>query len=412
MQCAALQPSGQEGEAAAVRHGFTTGSCAAAAAKAASHMLLTGETLSEVSITTPKGLVYTAELEQIIRTENSVICGVQKDGGDDPDVTTGLIVLAEVSFDTRSGSAGGKSTDNSAGDDRKEQAGKTERVFIDGGKGVGRVTMPGLDQPVGNAAINSVPREMIRREVESILEKTGMDCRLRVIISIPGGEEVAARTFNPRLGITGGLSVLGTSGVVEPMSAQALLDTIRVELRQKKALGAPVAAMTPGNYGLDFMKQTYGFDLDQSVKCSNFIGASVDMAAELGFSKILLTGHIGKMIKVSGGIMNTHSHEADCRMELLAAAGLRAGADPDVLRELLGAATTDEAVRILTEKGCLHAVMEQVMDRIRFYLQARCGGKLQTECIVYSSVEGLLGMTGGAMDLLEEIRGFYASSQR
>ena len=402
-----------------MRHGFTTGSCAAAAAKAASHMLLTGETLSEVSITTPKGPVYTAELEQIIRTENSVICGVRKDGGDDPDVTTGLIVLAEVSIDLRSGNDADKNTDDrknsdSEGtcDNKKRSDGKSERVFIDGGKGVGRVTMPGLDQPVGNAAINSVPREMIRREVESILEKTGRDCRLRVIISIPGGEEVAARTFNPRLGITGGLSVLGTSGVVEPMSAQALLDTIRVELRQKKALGAPVAAMTPGNYGLDFMKQTYGFDLDQSVKCSNFIGASVDMAAELGFSTILLTGHIGKMIKVSGGIMNTHSHEADCRMELLAAAGLRAGADPDVLRELLGAATTDEAVRILTEKGCLHAVMEQVMDRIRFYLQARCGGKLQTECIVYSSVEGLLGMTGGAMDLLEEIRGFYASSQR
>ncbi len=400
-----------------MRHGFTTGSCAAAAAKAAAHMLLTGEELTEVSITTPKGLVYTAELTQIVRREDRVSCGVRKDGGDDPDVTTGLIVLAEVSFMKHT--CGDESREEGAWQEKtceeENHYGKAQpesyQILIDGGEGVGRVTMPGLDQPVGNAAINSVPRQMIRREVESVLRRTGKCCALQVIISIPGGEEVAARTFNPRLGITGGLSVLGTSGVVEPMSAQALLDTIRVELRQKKALGAPVAALTPGNYGLDFMRQAYGFDLDRSVKCSNFVGASIDMAVELGFPKLLLTGHLGKMIKVSGGIMNTHSHEADCRMELLAAAGLRAGVDPGILRELLGAATTDEAVRILAQEGLLECVMEQVMQRIAFYLNARAAGALQIECIVYSSVQGLLGMTEGAMGLLEEIRAFYEENE-
>ena len=378
-----------------MRYGFTTGSCAAAAAKAAACMLLTDQTLTHVSITTPKGMVFHAELAQVIRKKDSVLCGVQKDGGDDPDVTTGLIVQAEVS---RVSSA---SLQETCGNE----------ILIDGGEGVGRVTMPGLDQPVGNAAINSVPRQMIIREVQSVLEQTKSRGTFRVIISVPGGEETAARTFNPRLGITGGISILGTSGVVEPMSAQALLDTIRVQLRQKKACGAEIAALTPGNYGQDFLKNTCGFDLDWCVKCSNYIGDSIDMAAELGFRKLLLTGHLGKMIKVSGGIMNTHSHEGDCRMELIAAAGLRAGVEPEVLREVLKTFTTDEAVRILSEKQVLDIVMKQVMRRIHFYLKARAAERMQIECIVYSGTAGLLGATDGAMEMLKEVRTYYLQGE-
>lgn len=401
-----------------MRHGFTTGSCAAAAAKAAARMLLTGEMLTEVSITTPKGLVYTAELTSVLREKDSVTCGVRKDGGDDPDVTTGLIVFARVSRRSQPNGAGyssGKS--DPSGVDHSSVNGELcdahypsgtgnsawDLVRIEGGEGVGRVTLPGLDQPVGNAAINSVPRKMIQQEVMEVLRQTGSHQLLDVLISVPGGAEVAARTFNPRLGIVGGISILGTSGVVEPMSAQALLDTIRVELRQKKECGASIAAMTPGNYGRDFMQQVYGFDLEKSVKCSNFIGASIDMAAELGFQRMLLTGHLGKMVKVSGGIMNTHSHEGDCRMELLAAAGLRAGVEDQILLQILRSATTDEAVRILREAGVLEEVMEKVMERIHFYLKARSAGRMQIECIVYSSVEGLLGKTDGAMEMLSEL---------
>lgn len=164
------------------------------------------------------------------------------------------------------------------------------------------------------------------------------------------------KTFNPRLGIVGGISILGTSGIVEPMSSQALLDTIRVELRQKYAMGKDIVAVSPGNYGLDYMKRAYHFDLDTSVKCSNYIGQTIDMACETGFHKMLLTGHIGKLVKVAGGIMNTHSKEGDCRMELLVAAAVRQHVPVEYLEAILGCVTTEEAVKILDTCGkrCCH----------------------------------------------------------
>ena len=183
---------------------------------------------------------------------------------------------------------------------------------------------------------------MIREAVQSQIEKYEWDGGADIVIYIPEGVEIAKKTFNPRLGIEGGISVLGTSGIVEPMSSQALLDTIRLELNMRHAQNSQIAAVSPGNYGLDFMKETYGYDLDASVKCSNFIGETIDMAVECGFEKMLLTGHIGKLVKVSGGIMNTHSREADCRVELLVAAGLRAGVSRDNLMKILDSATTTE----------------------------------------------------------------------
>ena len=227
-----------------------------------------------------------------MRGETKVSCAVQKDGGDDPDVTTGALIYAAVSFQ-----------DGINAEDQSEHVREKEPVItIDGGSGVGRVTRPGLDQPVGNAAINHVPREMIEKEVCEVCMALDFHGALAVEISVPGGGELAKSTFNPRLGIVGGISILGTSGIVEPMSAQALLDTIRVELRQHRALGEQLVAVSPGNYGLDFMKRTYDYDLDRSVKCSNFIGQTIDMAVEYGFTHMLMTGHIGKLIKVSGGI--------------------------------------------------------------------------------------------------------------
>ena len=258
-----------------MRYGFTTGSCAAAAAKAAAYMLLTGREKNKITIETPKGIPFAAELVDIVRREQSVSCAVVKDGGDDPDVTNGIKIYAEVTMDMESDSP---------------------EIFLDGGKGVGRVTRPGLDQPVGNAAINHVPREMILREVQEVCRLCDFHGTLKICIYVPEGETIAQKTFNPRLGITGGISILGTSGIVEPMSEQALRETIRVELRQRRAEGQEIAAVSPGNYGLDFMKKQFGYDLDQSVKCSNFIGDTIDMAAELGFSSLLSTGHIGKLV--------------------------------------------------------------------------------------------------------------------
>lgn len=356
-----------------MRYGFTTGSCAAAAAKAAAYMLLSGRQKNTITIETPKGIPYTADVLEITRGEKAVQCAVRKDGGDDPDITSGALIYAEVS-----------STDHT-----RMQATDT-RIHIDGGIGVGRVTKPGLDQPVGNAAINHVPREMIAKEVLEVCDLMDYKGNLQVIISVPEGEAIAKQTFNPRLGIVGGISILGTSGIVEPMSNQALLDTIRVELNQRRAEGFDYIAVAPGNYGLDFMKKAYGYDLDKSVKCSNFIGVTIDMAVECGFTRMLLTGHIGKLIKVAGGIMNTHSKEADCRMELLSAFAIHEGAGADVAAKILDCVATEEAVRLLREAGKQQEVMDYAMERIMFYLNKRAGGRMQIDCIMYDNTFGEL----------------------
>lgn len=369
-----------------LRKGFTTGSCGAAAAKAALYMLLTGSVKDEIEIITPGGAVFRTEVKDIFREGNRVRCAVVKDGGDDPDVTTGLHVTAEVCAEER-------------GDGALE-------IQIEGGQGVGRVTLPGLDQPVGNAAINRVPRQMIEKELSEVAELLDFRGRIRVILSVPGGEAAAERTFNPRLGIEGGISILGTTGIVEPMSTRAILDTIRVELNQRKALGDRIAAVSPGNYGLNFMKETYGYDLNRSVKCSNYVGDTVDMVREMDFRGMLLTGHIGKLIKVSGGIMNTHSKEGDARMELLAAGVIRAGGSMDTLRGILNCRVTEEALGIIQAESpaLLRKSMESVMDRILYYLRKRAGEELPVECILYSNEFGLLEASPGAMDMLEELR--------
>lgn len=368
------------------RKGFTTGSCGAAAAKAALYMLLTGSVKDEIEIITPGGAVFRTEVEDIFREGNRVRCAVVKDGGDDPDVTTGLHVTAEVRAE--------------------ERADGSLEIQIEGGPGVGRVTLPGLDQPVGNAAINRVPRQMIEKELSEVAELLDFRGRIRVILSVPGGEAAAERTFNPRLGIEGGISILGTTGIVEPMSTRAILDTIRVELNQRKALGDRIAAVSPGNYGLNFMKETYGYDLNRSVKCSNYVGDTVDMVREMDFRGMLLTGHIGKLIKVSGGIMNTHSKEGDARMELLAAGVIRAGGSMDTLRGILNCRVTEEALGIIQGESpaLLRKSMESVMDRILYYLRKRAGEELPVECILYSNEFGLLAASPGAMDMLEELR--------
>ncbi len=366
-----------------MRYGFTTGSCAAAAAKAAAYMLLTGQRKTEIVIETPKGIPYTAKIVDIQCGESEVSCGVQKDGGDDPDVTTGTWIYAKVSR-----------LEDAGYEEREEN--KEQEIVIDGGIGVGRVTRPGLDQPVGSAAINHVPREMIKKEVLEVCRCAAYRGNLRVEIFVPQGEKLCRHTFNPRLGIVGGISILGTSGIVEPMSSQALLDTIQVELRQRRELGFDHVAVSPGNYGADFMKETYGYDLDRSVKCSNFIGETIDMAVELGFRKMLLTGHIGKLIKVAGGIMNTHSKEADCRMELLAAFSIKEEMDPAKVREILDCATTKEALFIIEESGKMHQVMDRIAERICYYMDMRAQGKLETDCILYADGFGELAKSKGA----------------
>lgn len=364
------------------RYGFTTGSCSAAAAKAASYMLLSGKKKEGISIETPKGITFDAKITDIKISESEVSCAVIKYGGDDPDITTGAHVFARVSYL----------------DDGEK------KILISGGVGVGVVTRPGLDQPVGEAAINSTPRRMIEKEVLEVMELFDYQGSLNVTISIPEGVELAKKTFNPKLGIKDGISVLGTTGIVEPMSLEAIRDTIFVELRQKRALGHDYVAVSFGNYGLEFMKRTYDFDLDKSVKCSNFVGDTVKMAKEFGFRGMLLCGHIGKLSKVAGGMLNTHSKYGDCRIEVIKECVKKYLDDEALLKRLSECVVTEDAVDLIdTVEGLREKVMDEMMQRILENLR-RGNGEIEIECMMYSNKHGLLAKSDGAMDFLDIIR--------
>lgn len=363
-----------------LRQGYTTGTCAQAATKAAMQMLFTGEKIEKISVELPKGEKLALEIEQIemFYSEEkklfpvSVKCAVKKDSGDDPDITNGVYVYSQV------------------------MCMDEPEIQIDGGKGIGRVTKPGLDQPIGAAAINRVPRMMIRKEVQDACDEVGYVGGIFVEISIPEGETLAKKTFNPRLGIEGGLSILGTSGIVQPMSEQAIIDTIRVEMKVKLAessTGYLVAA--PGNYGLSFLEKEYGLEEKYVVKCSNYIGQTIDMASDLGCKGLILVGHIGKLIKVAGGIMNTHSRWADCRMELLASAALRAGVPSEIACEMLECVTTDDALTKCSEEERI-LVMQKVMEKIESSMEHRASEGLKVSSMVFSNAYGILGKTSEA----------------
>lgn len=360
-----------------LRCGYTTGSCAAAAAKAAALYLLTGTETPTVTITLPNG--ETAEFSWTFpeRTKEAVTAAVIKDSGDDPDVTDKLEVRATVS---------------------RADAG----FFVDGGEGVGRVTRPGLDQAVGEAAINTVPREMIKAALAEAAAQCCYRRGLSAIISVPRGREIAERTFNPRLGVEGGLSILGTSGIVEPMSRAALLDTIRTELRVRAAEGKTDVIVTPGNYGEEFLRERLKLDLTDCVKCSNFIGDTIDLAVEYGYRRLLLVGHIGKLVKLGSGIMDTHSRNADGRLETLASCALLAGADGDQARAVLSCNTTEDAVERLRNEGLLIGTMDRLLGKIEDAVDRRAEGKLHFGVIIFSRQSALTEMTKRAKELLSD----------
>ena len=256
---------------------------------------------------------------------------------------------------------------------------------------------------MGNAAINSVPRKMIRENLEEVLSLTDADCGLDVLISVPDGERLAKQTFNPRLGIVGGISVLGTTGIVEPMSEKALVDTIRVELNQRRAGGADYVLLTPGNYGCDFIRAGLNLRPEWAVQTSNFIGQSLDICRELGFRGALLVGHIGKLVKVGGGMLNTHSKYGDCRMEILAAHAGKAGLSPEKIGEILNCVACDDALRILQEAGCWEKALDSLNERILFHLRHRAGENLELGTILFSKEYGLLAQSANALDLIENI---------
>ena len=367
-----------------LRFGYTTGSCAAGAARGAARLLLGEDEISEVELMTPKGILLHLEILDRKRSENAASCAVRKDAGDDPDTTNGILVYAKVEkFLIRSD--------------------MEDRIVIDGGIGVGRVTKPGLSQKVGEAAINPVPRAMILQAVEEIADQYHYEGGLKVTISVPEGEKIARKTFNPRLGIVGGISILGTSGIVEPMSEKALIDSIRVEMTQHAAMGEQYMLVTPGNYGADYLREHMELPFEKNIKCSNYVGETIDMAVDMGVKGILFISHIGKFVKVAAGIMNPHSHSADARMEVLCSNAIRAGGDLACARSILQCNTTDEALRVLDENHILKETMKEITDRIQFYLDHRSYQQILLGAVIFSNEYGYLGQTANAAELIDKI---------
>ena len=382
-----------------LRFGYTTGSCAAAAVKGAVEILLGGKKISEVELMTPKGILLNLELLDIRQEENAVSCAVRKDAGDDPDTTDGILVYARA--EKLSASDASEQTGMEA--DQKELTENKDRFLIDGGAGVGRVTRPGLKQPVGEAAINPVPKAMILRSAEEAADRFDYEGRLKITISVPKGEEIAKKTFNPRLGIVGGISILGTSGIVEPMSEKALIDSIRVEMSQHIAMEEEYLLVTPGNYGADFLREHMELPFEKNIKCSNYVGETIDMAVDMGAKGILFVAHIGKFIKVAAGIMNTHSHSADGRMEVFCAAAVRAGGSLACAQGLLQCNTTDEALSVLKKYDLMEEVMKVILEKIQFYLDHRSYHQILLGAVIFSNEYGYLGQTANASELIKKI---------
>ena len=362
-----------------MRFGYTTGSCAAAACKGATEILLGGKLQETVTLMTPKGILLTLELKDIQIETDKVTCAIRKDAGDDPDTTNGILVYATV-------------------EKTKEQG-----ITLDGGIGVGRVTKAGLSQKIGEAAINPVPKSMILRAATEIAEKYDYEGGLKIIIAVPEGVEIGKKTFNPRLGIVGGISILGTSGIVEPMSEAALVQSIRVEMKHHFSQGEEYLLVTPGNYGADYLREHMNLPYEKNIKCSNYVGETIDMAIDMGVKGILFIAHIGKFVKVAAGIMNTHSHSADARMEVLASNAIRAGAPLECAKEILNASTTDEALDILNRYQMTQGTMKEVLDRIQFYLNHRSYEQILLGAVVFSNTCGYLGQTADAAKLIEQI---------
>ena len=422
-----------------LRLGITTGTCSAAAAQAAAMQLLLGIESHAVTLRTPKGMTVSVPVYLLEADNVKASYKVIKDSGDDPDVTNGTDVCVTVAYAQQStreksnrsaGTSGDKKPNGSveiggnAGSDgiveasiqsskngsQDSSCAFTSESFpyltLDGGIGIGRVTKEGLEQAVGQAAINRVPRQMIFAAVADVCEKANVREPLHITVWMPEGETLAKRTFNPKLGIEGGLSVLGTSGILEPMSEQAIVATIETEIRQLHAVGEEKILVTPGNYGQAYASEYLGLDLAKSVKSSNYIGDTIDLAISYGMKDFLLVGNIGKLVKLAAGIFNTHSKVADGRGEIFAVHAAMAGAEANVVQEIYDCINTDRMLDVVEREGLRETVMQSILAAIEKHVAGRVGDTMRFGVIVFSEKYGYLGQT---KDAERELNKWYIS---
>ncbi len=373
-----------------LRCGITTGTCAAAAAKAAAELLLLGRYQEAVLVHTPKGVDISVPVFLSVATKEKVEYFVKKDSGDDPDVTNHADIFVSVERMKKDYIV-------------PKEAFFSEQypnLFLDGGFGVGRVRREGLEQRKGQAAINAVPRKMIFQAVDEVRELAKYQEKLLILVRVPQGEALAKRTFNPRLGIEGGISILGTSGILEPMSEKAIIDTIEVQIRQLQAQGERNLLVTPGNYGQGYASSFLHLDLGKSIQCSNYIGDTLDLAAAYGMRNFLLVGNIGKLVKLAAGIMNTHSKVADGRCEIFAVHAVLCGGDGKIVSEIMKCMNTEQILRLLEERGLREQVIKSLCEKIEEHLCYRTGDRIRAGAILFSEKFGYLGGTEKAREIL------------
>ncbi|ASA57801.1 cobalt-precorrin-5B (C(1))-methyltransferase CbiD [Vibrio gazogenes] len=320
----------------AYRKGYTTGSCATAAAKVAALMLLRQQRIDQVSIVTPSGVPLHLSVEAATVAQFQAVAAIRKDGGDDVDATHGMLIFARV-------------TRNSG-----------TSIDITGGEGIGIVTRQGVGLPVGAAAINKTPRHTIEQAVREVI---GPNQGVTVEIFAPEGIERAKQTYNAKLGIENGISIIGTSGIVTPMSEESWKRSLAIELEQKKAQGHRRVILVPGNHGERFVRQQLHLNHEMVVTMSNFVGYMLQEASRLEFEQVLLVGHIGKLIKIAAGVFHTHSHVADARLETLVTHLALLGAPNALLQQVYACLTTEEALVLIEQHG-YQAVYTALAQRI------------------------------------------------
>jgi cobalt-precorrin-5B (C1)-methyltransferase len=370
------------------RRGYTTGSCAAGAAKAATYMLLTKKRIDNINIDTPKGIPLTLKIENINICDDYIECSIEKDGGDDIDATHTMHIYARAELVKRQGK---------------------ENILVCGGEGIGVVTRKGLSVEVGKHAINPVPMKMINNEVSKVIgsdtsDTLGNDTVLKITIFAPRGQEISKKTFNPRLGIVGGISILGTTGIVEPMSDEGWKKSLSIELKMKRVQGLDKIILVPGNHGEQFIRENLNLDMKYVIRTSNFIGYMLKEAQRMGYKKILMVGHIGKFIKLSAGIFNTHSKIADARSEILVSNLALMKAPYEFLEKISECLTAEEAVEII-DNSDYKEFYDLVSNKCKFKVKQYLGDdEIDVEIMMFSMDKTLLGQSDNADSLVEVFR--------
>lgn len=393
------------------RRGYTTGSCATGASKAAVYMLITKNRINTINIDTPKGIPLLLKVDNINISDTFVECSIKKDGGDDIDATHTMDIYARAEIvaknDKNKGYLTLKDIDSlSTNSECKSELYKFIRVY--GGIGIGMVTKKGLSVDVGKPAINPTPLKMINHEIRKLIGDNfesilGNDKVLKITIFAPQGETVAKKTFNPRLGIVGGISIIGTTGIVEPMSDEGWKKSLSIELQMKKEQGLDKIILVPGNHGEQFIREKLNLDIKYVVRVSNFIGYMIKEAQRIGYKKILMAGHIGKFIKVSAGIFNTHSKVADARSEILVANLALMGARYEFLNKINQCVTTEEAVELINNseyREVYNILSNKCRERVKQYLNED-SDDIDVEVIIFSMDKSLLGKSDNTDDLVE-----------